>query len=89
VIFNDGVQVGATLIPPENQQARMLNAIISSEGPLTTRLQQAGVRFVVADAGFGGGPGRYPFRTRLPGARILLASPGLVVYRLPSIRGPG
>jgi hypothetical protein len=85
VIFNDGVQVGATLIPPESEQARMLNAIISSGGPLTTRLQRAGVRFVIADAGFAGGPGRYPFRTRLPGARVMLAGPGLVVYRLPSI----
>jgi hypothetical protein len=85
VIFNDGVQVGSTRIPPEAPQARMLNALITSGGPLTTRLGQAGVRFVIADAGFGGGPGRYPFRARLPGARVLLAGPGLVVYRLPSI----
>ncbi len=90
VIFNDGVQVGVTLIPPEDEQARMLNAIISSGTQLTTRLQAAGVRFVIVDAGFGqpgpsgGGPGRYPFRSRLPGARVLLAGPGLVVYRLPS-----
>jgi hypothetical protein len=83
VIFNDGVQVGSTRIPPEAPQARLLNALIASEGPLTTRLEQAGVRFVIADAGFGGGPGHYPFRGRLPGARVLLAGPGLVVYKLP------
>ena len=85
VIFNDGVQVGATLIPPENEQARLLNALITSGAPLSARLRQAGVRFVIVDAGFGGRAGRYPFRGRLPGARVLLAGPGLVVYQLPSI----
>ncbi len=89
VIFNDGVQVGGTLIPPEDGQARILNAAISSGAQLTTRLRRAGVRFVIVDAGFGqpAEPGgravRYPFRARLPGARVLLAGPGLVVYQLP------
>ena len=84
VIFNDGVQVGSTLIPPENAQARLLNALITSGAPLSARLRRAGVRFVIVDAGFGGRAGRYPFRGRLPGARVLLAGPGLVVYQLPS-----
>ncbi len=90
VIFNDGVQVGSAQIPPEDPQARMLNALITSGAPLTARLRQAGVRFVIVDAGFGqpapfgGGPGRYPFRGRLPGAQVRLAGPGLVVYQLPS-----
>ena len=85
VIFNDGVQVGSTRIPPEDTQARLLNALITSGAPLSTRLRAAGVRFVIVDAGFGGRAGRYPFRGRLPGARVLLAGPGLVVYQLPSI----
>jgi len=85
VIFNDGVQVGSTRIPPEDAQARILNALITSAAPLSARLRRAGVRFVIVDAGFGGRAGRYPFRSRLPGAQILLAGPGLVVYRLPSI----
>jgi hypothetical protein len=83
VIFNDGVQVGSTRIPPENAQARILNALITSGAPLSARLRRAGVRFVIVDAGFGGRAGRYPFRSRLPGAQILLAGPGLVVYSLP------
>jgi hypothetical protein len=90
VIFNDGVQVGSTRIPPEDTQARKLNALITSGAPLSARLRRAGVRFVIVDAGFGqpaglgGRAGRYPFRSRLPGAQILLAGPGLVVYGLPS-----
>jgi hypothetical protein len=84
VIFNDGVQVGSTRIPPEDAQARLLNALITSGAPLSARLRRAGVRFVIVDAGFGGRAGRYPFRARLPGARVLLAGPGLVVYNLPS-----
>ncbi len=84
VIFNDGVQVGSTRIPPEDAQARLLNALITSGAPLSARLRRAGVRFVIVDAGFGGRAGRYPFRGRLPGARVLLAGPGLVVYNLPS-----
>jgi hypothetical protein len=84
VIFNDGVQVGSTRIPPEDTQARILNAIVTSGAPLSARLRRAGVRFVIVDAGFGGRAGRYPFRGRLPGARILLAGPGLVVYNLTS-----
>ena len=84
VIFNDGIQVGSTRIPPEDAQARLLNALITSGAPLSARLRRAGVRFVIVDAGFGGRAGRYPFRGRLPGARVLLAGPGLVVYNLPS-----
>ena len=83
VIFNDGVQVGSTRIPPEDAQARILNALITSGAPLTARLRRAGVRFVIVDAGFGGRAGRYPFLNRLPGARVLLAGPGLAVYSLP------
>jgi len=83
VIFNDGVQVGSTRIPPEDAQARILNALITSGAPLSARLRRAGVRFVIVDAGFGGRAGRYPFLNRLPGARVLLAGPGLAVYSLP------
>ena len=60
VIFNDGVQVGSTRIPPEDAQARLLNALITSGAPLSARLRRAGVRFVIVDAGFGGPRGTLP-----------------------------
>jgi hypothetical protein len=100
VIWNDGVQVGPVTIPPEDPQALALNGVISSGAPLTHRLQAAGVRYVIVDAGFrsasssasssapssgpsAAAPGGYPFRSRLPGCRVVLAGPGLVVYQVP------
>jgi hypothetical protein len=93
VIWNDGVQVGPAAIPAEDSRAIALNGVISSGAPLTSRLRAAGVRYVIVDAGFSPappsspqatGPGGYPFRSRLPGCRVVLAGPGLVVYQVPS-----
>jgi hypothetical protein len=53
VIWNDGVQVGSVQLPPEDPAALALNGLIRSGRPLTARLEQAGVRFVVVDAGPG------------------------------------
>ena len=57
VIWNDGVQVGSVQLPPEDPAALALNGMIRSGRPLTARLEQAGVRFVVVDAGPGAGGG--------------------------------
>ena len=78
VIWNDAVAVGRITIPAESPQARALAARITGTGPLTAALLAAGVRYVVVDSGFG------PYRSRLPGCQIVLAGPGLVVYRLPA-----
>ena len=92
VIWNDGVQVGPAIIPPEDPRAIALNGVISSGAPLTGRLQAAGIRYVIVDAGFSpapssspqaAGPGGYPFHSRLPGCRVVLGGPGLVVYQVP------
>jgi len=92
VIWNDGVQVGPAIIPPEDPRAIALNGVISSGAPLTGRLQAAGIRYVIVDAGFrsaprsspqAAGPGGYPFRSRLPGCRVVLGGSGLVVYQVP------
>jgi hypothetical protein len=91
VIWNDGVQVGPAIIPPEDPRALALNGVISSGALLTRRLQAAGVRYVIVDAGFRPapsssppvGPAGYPFRSRLPGCRVVLGGPGLVVYQVP------
>jgi len=92
VIWNDGVQVGPAAIPAEDSLALALNGVISSGARLTSRLRAAGVRYVIVDAGFrsappsspqAAGPGGYPFRSRLPGCRVVLAGPGLVVYQVP------
>jgi hypothetical protein len=84
VIWNDGVQVGSLRIPPEDPQAVAISGAVSSGAPLTTTLRADGYRYVIVDAGFGPGPaGRYPFRARLPGCRIVLSGPGLVIYQVP------
>jgi len=97
VIWNDAVQVGAVTIPGEDPRARALDGLIASAGPLTLSLEKAGIRYVIVDAGFAqsppgvpqrrvpgaASPGSYPYLSRLPGCQIVLAGPGLVLYRLP------
>jgi hypothetical protein len=84
VIWNDGVEVGSVQLPPEDPSAVALNGAIRSAGPLTSLLRADGVRYVIVDAGFGPGPGGgQPFRSRLPGCPVVVAGPGLVVYRVP------
>jgi hypothetical protein len=76
VIWNDGAQVGNIVMAPDYPAGQRLAAVISGGGPLTETLVAAGVRFVLADAG--PAPG-----ARLPGARMVVREPGLVVYELP------
>ena len=84
VIWNDGVQVGAVQLPPEDPAAVALNGAIRSGRPLTSLLRSAGIRYVIVDAGFGPGPaGSQPFRSRLAGCRIVVSGPGLLVYEVP------
>ena len=84
VIWNDGVQVGAVQLPPEDPAAVALNGAIRSSRPLTSLLRSAAVRYVIVDAGFGPGPaGSQPFRSRLAGCRIVMSGPGLLVYQVP------
>jgi hypothetical protein len=85
VIWNDGVQVGSVELPPEDPAAVALNGAIRSGQPLTSLLRSAGVRYVIVDAGFGpGSAGSHPFRSRLPGCRVVVSGPGLLVYRVPA-----
>ncbi len=90
VVWNDGVQVGSVQIPPEDPSAIAISRAVTSAGPLTRALQARGYRYVIVDAGFGPGRsgqdpgGRYPFRSRLPGCRVVLSGPGLVVYQVPA-----
>lgn len=89
MIWNDALQVGRTTVAAESERARALSPVIASGGPMTSALIAAGVRYVVIDAG----PllrrdrqrgGRLAELARLPGARVVLASPDLVVFRLPA-----
>lgn len=84
VIWNDGGQVGAARLRPDDPAARGLDGVLSSGGPVTGALAAAGVRFVVADSGplaSGQGAG-----TRLPGCAVVFAAHGLTVYRVPAGR---
>jgi hypothetical protein len=96
VTWNDGVQIGSLRIPPEDPSAIAVSGAVASGGPLTHVLQADGYRYVIVDAGFGaaspggasaaglGGAVGHPFLARLPGCRIVLSGPGLVIYRVPS-----
>jgi hypothetical protein len=96
VVWNDGPQVGGVQMLADDPAARRLNAAIAAPGPLTPALRAAGVRFVIADGGPGGGPAGVPasgggvpgLAGRLPGSTVVTAAPGLVVYRFPAAR-PG
>jgi hypothetical protein len=90
LIWNDALQVGDQTVATEYPAARRLTPVIAGAGPLTGALRSAGVRYVIVDAG--------PLlshrgtclaqRARLPGATIVVASPDLLVFRLPAA-GPG
>ncbi len=60
VIWNDGPQVGDVQMLADDPAARRLDAVIAARGPLTPALRAAGVRFVIADGGSGGGPAGQP-----------------------------
>lgn len=82
VIWDDGVQVGSTRLPPESPLATRLNRLASSGAPLTAELKSLGIRYVIVDAGFGR-TGANPAAARLAGCRVVFAGPGLVIYRVP------
>jgi hypothetical protein len=84
VIWNDGTRVGDVRLAPEDPRARRLDRIVSSGAPLTAALRAAGVQFVVVDAD-PGDPQASPasLRARLPGCRIVLTGPDLVVCQVP------
>jgi hypothetical protein len=76
VIWNDGTQVGPMKMAPDYQTARDLDSKITSNEPLTSTLQKAGIRFVVVDSG----PAQIQ---RLPGCTTVFTRPGLAVYEVP------
>jgi len=92
VIWNDGVQVGSVVLPPEDPAAAALTGLIESGRPLTARLVAARVRYVIVDAGPGVAAGSGSSTARreglrwaarvLPGCPIAYSAPGLVVYRI-------
>jgi hypothetical protein len=86
MIWNDALTVGATTVASESARARQLGPDISSGQPLTNVLLAAGVRYVIIDAGpvLGRPRARLAELARLPGARVVLASRDLVIFRLPA-----
>jgi hypothetical protein len=86
MIWNDALRVGSTTVAAESISARRLGPAIDSGRPLTAALRAAGVRFVIVDAGpmLGRPRGQLARIARLPGAQVLLASPDLIVFRLPA-----
>jgi hypothetical protein len=84
MIWNDALTVGSLTVAPESQSARRLNAAITSSRPLTATLLAAGVRYVIVDAGplLGEPRSRLDTLARVPGARIVVASRDLIVFRL-------
>jgi hypothetical protein len=84
VIENDALTVGNQTVGQESAASIRLNRLIGQAGPLTGRLQAAGVRYVVIDAGplLGGAPAGLAAAARLPGARLVTDSRDLVVFLL-------
>jgi hypothetical protein len=78
VIWNDGTQVGAVALAPDDPRARALARAIDGVGPLTATLRAVGVRFVLDDAD---APGSQ-LAARLPGSAVIINLPGLTVYQL-------
>ena len=85
VIWNDGVQVGRTVLQPDDPAARRLNGVIQAGGPLTSALAAAGVRFVIVDSVIVGSGASVA--SRLPGCAVIAARPGLIVYQVPASPG--
>jgi hypothetical protein len=92
VISNDGLAVGSLTLAQESADSIRLNRVVTSRGPLTRALRGAGVLYVVIDAGpllaRAGTPAGQEARAlaaqaRLPGARLVMASRDLLLFRLP------
>ena len=97
VISNDALQVGHLVLAPESAGSIRLNRIVTAQGPLTRALRAAGVLYVIIDAGpvLGRAGTAHPAHptlahpalaalARLPGARVVMASRDLVLFRLPT-----
>jgi hypothetical protein len=91
VIWNDGPQVGAVQMLPDDPDARRLGPVVIASGPLTAALAAAGVRFVIVDSaagpgasGTGGAGASGAGAARLPGCTVVATGSGLVVYRVPT-----
>jgi hypothetical protein len=89
MIWNDALRVGKTTVPAESERARELAPVIGSGRPRTAELIAAGVRFVIIDSGSLLSSGlqhraQLAAKAKLPGARVVLASRDLVVFRLPA-----
>jgi hypothetical protein len=94
VVYNDALTVGSQTVGSqtvgfqtvgeESAASIRLNRVIAQPGPLTGRLEAAGVRYVVVDAGplLGDAPADLAAAARLPGARLVMASRDLVVFLL-------
>jgi len=84
VIANDALTVGSQTVGQESAASVQLNQVIAQPGRLTGKLQAAGVRYVVVDAGplLDGPRADLDAAARLPGAQLVLASRDLVVFRL-------
>jgi hypothetical protein len=84
VIENDALTVGNQTVGQESAATIRMNRRIAAAGPLTGRLQAAGVRYVVIDAGplLGAATAGLPAAARLPGARLVMDSRDLVVFLL-------
>jgi hypothetical protein len=85
MIWNDALQVGSMTIAAESPSTRRVAPVINSAQPLTAALRAAGVRFVIIDAGpiLGRPRSRLADLARLPGARVIIASRDLIVFKLP------
>ena len=92
VISNDGLAVGDLTLAQESADSIRLNRVVTSPGPLTRALSAAGVRYVVVDAGpllartgtLAGRDARaLAAQARLPGARLVIASRDLLLFRIP------
>jgi hypothetical protein len=84
VISDDGLQVGRLVLDQDSPGSIRMNRIVTRPGPLTQPLRAAGVLYVIIDAGpllARAGPG-LAAAARLPGARLVMASRDLVVFRL-------
>jgi hypothetical protein len=85
MIWNDALQVGSTTVAAESSSAQRLGPVINSGRPLTAAMRAAGVRYVIVDAGplLGRPRSRLADLARLPGAQVIIASPDLIVFKLP------
>jgi hypothetical protein len=84
-VWNDALQVGRVTVAAESPEARRLGPAITSGRPLTATLLAAGVTYVIVDAGplLGRPRAQLDRLTGLPGARVLLDSRDLILFRLP------